>query len=181
VPHRIRSPRPARARLAGALLALTLLAAGCGGEQETGPSPDGAPDSSDAGRPSDQGGGTQDSGASDSGGRTAAAVPADPYPVTPAPEEFEAPAPCTGEGAHLAEVDGGPAHPELPELAGETLTIELAGIEDDHARLTAAIGSGKARPIEDAAIGESVDIDLWTISITSVCPDLDQVRFDLVD
>lgn len=181
MPHRTSSTRPARARLAGALLALTLLAAGCGGEQEEGPSPDGAPEASDAGGASDQGGGAQDGGASDGGGRTAAAVPTDPYPVTPAPEEFEAPAPCTGEGAHLAEVGGDPAQPELPEQAGESLTIELTGIEDDQAQLTAAIGSGEARPIEDAAIGESVNIDLWTISITSVCSDLDQVKFDLVN
>ena len=179
--HRFRPSRPARARLAGALLTLTLLAAGCGGEQEAGPSPTEAPEASDAGGASDQGGGTDEGGASDDGGSTAATVPADPYPVTPAPEEFEAPAPCTGEGAHLAESGGDPAQPELPERAGETLTIELAGIEDDHAQLTATIGSGEARPIEDATIGESVTIDLWTISITSVCSDSDQVGFDLVD
>lgn len=177
--HRIRSPRPARVRLAGALLTLTLLATGCGGEREA--SPDGAPEASDAGGASDQGGSTEDGETSDDGGRTAAAVPADPYSVTPAPKEFEAPAPCSGEGAHEVEAGGDPAQPELPERASETLTIELTGIEDDHAQLTAAIGSREERPIEDATIGESVTIDLWTISITSVCSDLDQVKFDLVN
>lgn len=178
---RTRSSRPARARLAGALLALTLLAAGCGGEQDAGPSPDGASGTSDAGGASDQGGGSDEGAASDGGGRTAAAVPADPYPVTAAPEEFDAPAACTGEGAHVVDVGGDPAQPELPERAGEDLTIELSGIEDDHAQLTAAIGSGEARPVEDATIGESVSIDLWTVSITSVCSDDDQVQFDLIN
>lgn len=177
--NRIRPSRPARARRAAALLALTLLAAGCGGGQETGPSRDGASEVSDQGGDSESGA-SDEGGAADGGGRSAAAVPADPYPVTPAPEEFEAPAACTGEGAHMAEV-GDPAQPELPERAGEALAIELAGIEDDHAQLTATIGSGEARPIEDATIGESVTIDLWTISVTSVCSDRDQVGFDLVN
>lgn len=183
--HRTRPSRPARARLAGALLALTLLAAGCGGDQDPEPSPDGASEASDAGGSSDDGGasdaGASDAGASDGGGRTAAAVPADPYPVTPVPEGFEAPAVCNGEGTHLAEVDAGPAQPELPERAGESLTIELTGIEDDHAQLTASIGAGEPRPIQDATIGESVTLDLWTISITSICSDDEQVEFDLIN
>lgn len=177
--RRTRPTRPARALLAGAVLALTLLAAGCGGDQDPGPFPDGAAETTETDGSSD--GGAAETGASDGGGRTAAAVPADPYPVTPAPEGFETPAACTGEGSYLAEVDAGPAQPELPERAGETVTIELTGIEDDHAQLTAAIGAGEPRPIEDAAVGETVTLDLWTISLTSICSDVEQVEFDLIN
>lgn len=166
-----------RARLAGALLAVTLLAAGCGGEDPA-PDPGATSAASDAGGASDGGG---DPGASDGGGATVATVPEDTYPVTPAPEDFEAPAPCTGEGAYVAEVGSGPSTPEMPERAGQSLTIEAAGVEGDHAQLTAAIGDGDPRPVEDATIGETVGIDLWTISITSVCADEGQVEYDLID
>src|SRR5699024_4763 len=49
VSHRFRPSRTARARLAGALLTLTLLAAGSGGGQEAGPSPAQAPGPSHGG------------------------------------------------------------------------------------------------------------------------------------
>ena len=101
--------------------------------------------------------------------------------VTPVPEGFEAPAPCTGEGAYSARVDEDPAEPELPERSGETLTITVTGIDGDHAELEAAIGGGDPRPIEPATLGETVTIDLWTISITSVCTDTEQVEFDLIN
>ena len=175
-------------RCAAALAVGSLLLTGCGQggdpapEEEisqTGASDEGGADSS-AGDGSD---GASDSGGepSDGGGATAAAVPVDPYPVTPAPDDFEAPGACTGEGAHLAEVGSGGAEPGLPERAGESLTIEVTAIEGDHAQLTAAIGSADPRPIEDITVGESVTIDLWTISLTSVCGDLDQVEFDLIN
>ena len=95
-------------RCAAALAVGSLLLAGCGQggdpapEEEisqTGASDEGGADSS-AGDGSD---GASDSGGepSDGGGATAAAVPVDPYPVTPAPDDFEAPGACTGEGADL--------------------------------------------------------------------------------
>lgn len=179
--------RPAPARFAGALfalLALTLLAAGCG---ESAPGPE---QSSSGPTASDGGGGAADSapdsgasdggGAPETGGQTAAGVPQDPYPATPAPEGFVPPAACSGEGAYFAEV-GGTATPELPERAGETLTIEAAGIEGEDAQLTATIGNGSARPIEDITLGETVTIDLWTLSVTSVCGDTEQIEFDLIN
>lgn len=166
--------RPSAARLAGALLALTLLASGCG---DSAPEPDGTAPSAPA---SDGSGASDAGGASDGGGQTAAGIPQDPYPVAPAPEGFEAPDPCSGEGAYFAEV-GGAATPDLPERAGEALTIELAGIEGEDAQLTATIGDSSPRPIEDITLGETVTIDLWTISVTSVCGDTEQVEFDLID
>lgn len=158
-------------RCAAALAVGSLLLTGCG------QGGDPAPEEEISQTGASDGGGEP----SDGGGATAAAVPVDPYPVTPAPDDFEAPGACTGEGAHLAEVGSGGAEPGLPERAGESLTIEVTAIEGDHAQLTAAIGSADPRPIEDITVGESVTIDLWTISLTSVCGDLDQVEFDLIN
>jgi len=177
--------RPSLARLAGALLALTLLAAGCS-EGSSGPekSP-AATEAADAGGASDAGGSDAGgsevaSGPSDGGGQSAAGVPQDPYPATPAPDGFVAPEACSGEGAHFVRV-GETATPELPERAGETLTIEAVGIEGDDAQLTATIGDGSTRPIEDLTLGETASIDLWTISVTSVCEDTQQIEFDLIN
>ncbi|WP_394216609.1 hypothetical protein [Brachybacterium vulturis] len=165
--------RPSLARLAGALFALSLLAAGCG---ESTPGPEQTPANSAA----SDGGGSATSAASDGGGRTAAAVPQEKYAVTPAPEGFTPPEPCSGEGAYFAEV-GGTATPELPERADETLTITAESIEGADAQLTATLGDGSSRPLEDITLGETVTIDLWTLSVTSVCEDTQQVEFDLID
>lgn len=187
LPRRTLSTRPVR--LAGALLAMSMLVAGCTGDPDPAAN-DGTVASDDGGAAesdqdgSDGAGGSED-GASDGGGenaeaRDSATVPADPYPVTPPPEGFEAPASCTGEGMHLVK-PGTAATPDLPERAGETVRIELTGIEGEKAQLTAAIGDGEPRPVEDAAVGDTVSVDLWTISITSVCTDQDQVEFDLIN
>lgn len=178
------------ARLATALAALALVAAGCAGdEEEASPAGGSASDagasssaSSDAGGASDAGGGAaEESPTEESSTAESSTASAEAYAVTPVPEGFEAPAPCTGEGAYSARVDEDPAEPELPERSGETLTITVTGIDGDHAELEAAIGGGDPRPIEPATLGETVTIDLWTISITSVCTDTEQVEFDLID
>ncbi|GAA1491084.1 hypothetical protein [Brachybacterium sacelli] len=169
------SHRPSLARLAGGLFALALLGAGCTGGDE--PAPEVAPAVSDGGGASD--GGTV-SGASDGGGQSEVALPQDPYPATPAPEDFEPPEACSGEGAYYAQV-GDSADPDLPERAGEELTIEATGIEGEDAQLTATLGGGEPREIEDITLGETVTIDLWTLSVTSVCADTDQVEFDLIN
>lgn len=174
-------PRPSRSRLAGALLAVALVAAGCGGAED--PAPEGAATSSavsDGGVASDGGGASDDGGASDRGGRSAAPLPVEPYPVTPAPEGFTPPDACSGEGAYFVEV-GGTATPALPERAGESLTIALSGIQGADAQLTATLGDSEPRPIQDITLGESVTIDLWTLSVTSVCDATQQVEFDLID
>lgn len=172
--------RPARAtalRLAGAVFAVGLLATGCGGTDE--PAPGTAP--SPTTEASDSGGGADNTvEPSDGGGQSAAEVPMDPIAVTPAPEGFEPPASCTNEGAHLVTADS-PADPALPERNGESATIALAGIEGEKAHLTVAVGGAEPRPVEAAGIGETIGLDQWTISITSVCGDQDQVEFDLID
>lgn len=189
--------RPSAARLAGALFAVALLAAGCG-ESTPGPDPSppasatsddgGASDgggASDAGGSSDAGGAAEGDdaaggSASDGGGQTAAGVPQDPYPVAPVPDGFVPPEACSGEGAYFGEV-GSTATPELPERAGETLSIDVVGIEGEDALLTATIGEGSAREVEAITLGETATIDLWTISVTSVCGDTQQVEFDLIN
>lgn len=184
------SCRPSRARLAGALFAIAVLAAGCGDAGNSGDSGQG--DSSTSSESSDQGGASGGNGASDDGGdvvvtgssdgggKTSATVPQDPFPVTPAPDGFVPPEPCTGEGAYFVEV-GGAATPDLPERDGETLSIEATAISGDDAQLTATLGGGKPRPIEDITLGETAALEGWTISVTSVCTDTDQIEFDLIN
>ncbi|MGP4914195.1 hypothetical protein [Brachybacterium tyrofermentans] len=191
--------RPSRARLAGALFAISVLATGCSdaGDSDQGDAPV-ASEASDAGGSSEAGtsdggtsqegsasdGGGEDAvvtGSSDGGGRSSATVPQEPFAVTPAPDGFEPPDPCSGEGAYFAEVGGGAASPDLPERDGETLAIEATGIEGDTAQLTATLGEGKPRPIEDITLGETATLEGWTISVTSVCQDTDQVEFDLIN
>ncbi|MDN6303940.1 MAG: hypothetical protein L0J57_12975, partial [Brachybacterium sp.] len=155
-------------------LALSLVTAGCGGSTPDPEHPSESPTT-------DAGDGASDAGgASDGGGQTAAAVPQEAYPITPAPEGFTPPDPCSGEGAYFAEI-GGTATPDLPERAGESLTITAEGIEGADAQLTATLGDGNSRPIEDITLGETATIDLWTISVTSVCEDTQQVEFDVID
>lgn len=171
--------RPSAARLAGALLALSLLAVGCTGSEPGPEQASSSPAASDDGGTSDDGGASDAGGASD-GGQTAAAVPQEEYPVTPAPEGFTPPEPCSGEGAYYAEV-GGAATPDLPERAGQSLTITAESVDGADARLTATLGDGSSRPIEDITLGETATIDLWTISVTSVCEDTQQIEFDVID
>ena len=46
---------------------------------------------------------------------------------------------------------------------------------------SAAVGDSPARDIEPITLGETVTLDLWTLSVTSVCAETDQVEFDLID
>ena len=163
------------------LLAVGLIAASCtSGVEDPVADPTASSSASDAGGASD-GGGTVVLEPSDGGtGQATVEVASDPYPVTPAPEGFEPPAACTGEGAYLTEV-GSPSTPDLPERGGESLSIEATSIDGDKAVLSATV-AGSSRAIEPAAIGETVSIeDQWTISVTSICGDTDQVEFDLID
>lgn len=163
------------------VLAVGLIAAGCtSGVEDPVADPTASSSASDAGGASD-GGGTVVLEPSDGGtGQATVEVASAPYPVTPAPEGFEPPAACTGEGAYLTEV-GSPSTPDLPERGGESLSIEATSIDGDKAVLSATV-DGSSRAIEPAGIGETVSIeDQWTISVTSICGDTDQVEFDLID
>ncbi|GAA1323779.1 MULTISPECIES: hypothetical protein [Brachybacterium] len=163
------------------VLAVGLIAAGCTSGVEDPVASSSASDAGGVSGASDGGGGTVVLEPSDGGtGQATVEVSSDPYPVTPAPEGFEPPAACTGEGAYLTEV-GSPSTPDLPERGGESLSIEATSIDGDKAVLSATVDGG-TRAIEPAAIGETVSIeDQWTISVTSVCGDTDQVEFDLID
>lgn len=168
------------------VLAVGLIAAGCtSGVEDPVADPTASSSACEAGGASgasDGGDGTVVLAPSDGGGTGQATVEvaSDPYPVTPAPEGFEPPAACTGEGAYLTEV-GSPSTPDLPERGGESLSIEATSIDGDRAVLSATV-DGSSRAIEPAAIGETVSIeDQWTISVTSICGDTDQVEFDLID
>ena len=173
VTARSRTPLP---RLAVTALAACLLVAGCSGS----PAPEesgGADPSADA---ASDAGGDDAGGASDGGAATAAAVPQEAWEVTPAPEGFTPPDPCTGEGAYYAEI-GGEASPELPERGGESLAVTVEEIDGETAALTAAVGDSPAREVEAITLGETVTVDLWTLSVTSVCADTERVEFDLID
>lgn len=178
------SLRRSRSARAAAVLAAVLLVAGCSGSPEEDSSPSEQGQAAEAPAASDGGGTGGDSGAddaaSDGGGQTAAAVPQESYEVTPAPEGFVPPEPCTGEGAYYA-VQGEAATPDLPERGGESLTVSLEDIDGDSARLQARVGDGPVREIGPITLGETVGVDLWTLSVTSVCADTDQVEFDLID
>lgn len=170
--------RPRSARVA-AVLAAVLLAAGCSGSPEEEGSSSAAQGTT-AEEPAASDGDDSAGGASDEGGKTAAVVPQESYEVTPAPEGFVPPEPCTGEGAFYAEL-GGEANPGLPERGGEALTVSLESIEGDSAQLMAQVGDSPAREIGPITLGETVAVDLWTLSVTSVCADTEQVEFDLID
>ena len=121
--------RPLPVRLVGALFAVTLLAAGCSAGSD--PAAEDSSAASGESATSDDGGdgesdGTVVADTSDGGGQTAASMPVEPIAVTPAPDGFEPPAACSGEGAYFAEV-GESSTPDLPERDGETLTIEATG------------------------------------------------------
>lgn len=175
----LRRPRRAStpARLAALMLTAGLLAAGCSGETETAPEP-----SADGPVASDGGDDTTVE-SSDGGGKSVAEVPAEdePIEVTPAPSDFSLPGgSCTGEGMHLVEPDG-EATPALEERDGVTLSIGVESIEKDSVELTATMDDGQPRPIEAAKVGDTIQIDLWTLSVTSICQDLDQVEFDVIN
>lgn len=171
--------RPARGsrslRLAALVLSAGLLAAGCSGAEEEAPET-----AAPAPAASDDGGAPQEPS---DGGASAAPVPAaeEPIAVTPAPADFSPPSgSCTGEGMHLVE-PGKDARPALPERDGITLSIGLESMEKDTVELTATLGNGKPHPIEPAQVGDTFQIDLWTLSVTSICPKTDQVEFDVID
>ncbi|MFC0672472.1 hypothetical protein [Brachybacterium hainanense] len=170
--------RPAP-RVLAAAAALALLLGGCGGGDEPAPQP---ATSTSAPAASDGGGADPSADApSDAGGASPepSAAAEQPYPVTPPAEPIELADDCTGEGMHRAMV-GETASPALPERAAGSLAITLTGVDaEGRAQLAASLDGSDPRAIAPAAVGDSVEIDLWTISVTSICAD--SVEFDLVN
>lgn len=162
-------------RTLASAMAVAVLITACSGGTDSGPrgADPAAAAASDGG-----------SAASDDGGQTTASVPVenDPIPVTPAPAGFTPPdGGCTGEGAHLVS-PGATATPALPTRGDEPLAIGLKSIgKDSTVELTAALGDGGPRPIAPAHVGDTIEIDLWTLSVTSICPDTQQVEFDVIN
>lgn len=153
--------------LAGTALALILLAACSGPQQDPAPTTVEAPPAvSDAG------------GASDAGG-TAPESAAHRYAITPPAQPVELTDDCTGEGMHRTAL-GESADPALPERSGAGLDVVLSGVDaQGRAELTAALDGGDPHPVEPAAVGDTIMIEDWTISVTSICTD--EVEFDLVN
>lgn len=180
----ILSPVPVARRLVRATTgaaAVAIVLAGCGG------SPSDSATSATAGTTSQ----TSSAPASPTS-RTPSASPstspstspaaAVPIAATPPAEPVELADACTGEGAYRL-APGGAVDPALPARDGATLTLALTGTSGAHgdpaAQLTASLDGDAPRPVEPLAVGDSVGIGDWTLSITSVCPDA--VEFDLLD
>lgn len=98
--------------------------------------------------------------------------------MTPPQQKVDLPEACTGEGAYLVQ-KGKRTDPKLPKRHGKTLDVRLKKVTShDGADLVAKIG-GEDRPIETAHVGDTIGLDGWTISLTSVCDG--QIEFDLID
>lgn len=160
----------------GAAAVVILLASGCGGGGQ-GEDDEASQQTSAA---SDAGGGSEATGSSDGGGQgpsDGGSAGDEALAVTPPAQEPELTDACTGEGAYLASKDT-KVDPSVPERDGLTLDVRAKGIEKDGADLVADI-DGTRTPIETAHVGDTVTVDQWTLSITSVCAD--RVEFDVID
>ncbi|MFE5777485.1 hypothetical protein [Brachybacterium sp. NPDC056505] len=179
-PHRLAAARRP-VSLACALGAVLVLAAGCSGG-------DGASDGADSGAAQSDGGGSSeatgagasDGGASsDGGGSTGdSSASAEPIAVTPPEQKPELTDACTGEGAFLVKGEK-PNDPALPKRDDLTLKVSLEDLTDDDGADLVADIDGTQRPIETAHVGDTISVDQWTLSVTSVCKD--SVEFDLID
>lgn len=184
--QRIR-PRLAATRrplaLACALGAVLVLAAGCGGGDDDSDSASSDASSSGA-EQSDSGGASAEETSASDGGSDGAGTDADssssvePIAVTPPEQEPELTDACTGEGAFLVKGEK-PNDPTLPERDGLTLEVSLEDLTDDDGADLVADIDGTQRPIETAHVGDTISVDQWTLSVTSVCEDA--VEFDLID
>lgn len=180
--QRIR-PRPAAVRrhlsLACALGATLVLAAGCGGGDDA--AGGAGSDSASSGAAQSDDGGASGGGSSASDGGAAGAESsssAEPIAVTPPEQKPELTDACTGEGAFLVKGEK-PNDPALPKRDDLTLEVSLEDLTDDDGADLVADIDGTKRPIETAHVGDTISVDQWTLSVTSVCKD--SVEFDLID
>jgi hypothetical protein len=170
---RPRSPARRPLSLACVLGAVLVLAAGCGGADEASEGAD-----SGAAQSQSDGGGSSSSDGGSEGTADDSSPSAEPIAVTPPEQEPELTDACTGEGAFLVTGEK-PNDPKLPERDGLTLKVSLDDLTDDDGADLVADIDGTQRPIETAHVGDTVSVDQWTLSVTSVCED--SVEFDLID
>jgi hypothetical protein len=171
-----RRTRAVPALLAGGVLVLSLALGACGADPETDSETSALATSAPA--DSDSGGAASDGGGAEPAEEPTEEEPPEAVAVTPPEQEVELSNACTDEGVYLVK-KGKSAKPALEKRDGATLKVGLTEVtEDDGANLTVTI-DGEKRTIETAHVGDTVGLDDWTISITSVCED--QVEFDLID
>ncbi len=170
--------RPARHRTistttttAAATLAALALLAGCSSAD---PSP-AAPSANDApaSAPSDAGGDSAPSDAPESSEPATITVTAPPTGFTPPADT------CNGEGMHLATKNA-PLNPALPDRGGSA-DVRLGTIDGKTATLVVTSADGRTLSTDPAQVGDSIGIEKWTVSITSICADTQQVEFDLIN
>ncbi|MCG7309489.1 hypothetical protein [Brachybacterium sp. ACRRE] len=184
-PHRLAAARRP-VSVACALGAVLVLAAGCGGGDGASEGADSRAAQSDGGGSSEasgagasDGGAASDGGSDGSGGSSGgSSASAEPIAVTPPEQKPELTDACTGEGAFLVN-DEKPNDPALPKRDDLTLKVSLEDLTDDDGADLVADIDGTERPIETAHVGDTISVDQWTLSVTSVCKD--SVEFDLID
>lgn len=171
----VRRDRRAPLSLVTALAVAALVLSGC-----SEPATTGSPTPTTGGAAASDGGGDQGTGAEAPESTTAAADA--PIGVTPPPEPPQVTDACTGEGMHSIPL-GGSIDPALPERHGSHLALTVVAVgQRDGApavQLTASVDDDEPRVIQPAIIGDVFTVDLWTFSVTSVCPDA--VEVDLID
>ena len=90
---------------------------------------------------------------------------------------------CTNEGTHRMELNSSVATPELPKMAGKTLTLTYTGSSQGTgnsavAHFDASIDGMAAQEIS-APLGDLASVGPWTFTPTSICAD--NVEFDVVN
>ncbi|UEJ81718.1 hypothetical protein Bra3105_12805 [Brachybacterium halotolerans subsp. kimchii] len=185
-PHRLAAARRP-VSVACALGAVLVLAAGCGGGDgadsgaaQTGTTQsDGGGSAAASGAGASDGSSASDGGSDGSGGSSGdSSTSAEPIAVTPPEQKPELTDACTGEGAFLVKGEK-PNDPALPKRDDLTLKVSLEDVTDDDGADLVADIDGTQRPIETAHVGDTISVDQWTLSVTSVCKD--SVEFDLID
>lgn len=168
-------PRPATRMVRGlaVLGAIALLTTGCGGAADGSASTSAASSAAASGSPAP----TTDATTTEAPSTSAAPTPA-PIAVTPPAEAPQLPSSCTYEGAYRMPL-GGANDPALPERDGAAITLTATEVTDDgSAVLLARVGESE-HAIEPAHVGDTVAVDGWTLSVTSVCADA--VEVDLIN
>lgn len=170
------APSAPRALTAAAAALLLLTTAACGGDDTAAPSSSTSPASSSGA--SDEGGASPSETTSSESSPSASPTPT-AIPASPPPKGFAIKKPCSGEGTYDVRAGAKTSSPSLDPREDATLDIGLTSVQHGKAHLTASLDGGKRRPVEPVEVGSTVSVDLWTLTITSVCQD--SVQFDVID